>query len=94
MDLQGRLVFAGEVDESTPAVWRALPDGTLDPAFGSGGIAIARGAYGLLPAWWWSLAFDGSKIIVAGETDNGPPFGTASAAWPSPRAWTTMARPI
>jgi uncharacterized delta-60 repeat protein len=71
LDASGRIVFAGEVDESVPAVWRVLPDGTLDPAFGSGGIAIPREAYGGAPAWWEALAFDGSEIVVAGITDKG-----------------------
>jgi uncharacterized delta-60 repeat protein len=71
VDARGRIVFVGEVDESVPAVWRALPDGTLDPAFGSGGIAISREAYGGAPAWWETLAFDGSNIVIAGMTDEG-----------------------
>jgi uncharacterized delta-60 repeat protein len=71
VDASGRIVFAGEVDESVPAVWRELPNGSLDPAFGSGGIAIPREAYGGAQAWWQALAFDGSKIVVAGITDKG-----------------------
>ncbi|HET6170970.1 MAG TPA: hypothetical protein VFD90_00090 [Gaiellales bacterium] len=78
LDARGRIIFAGEVDDDIPAVWRVLPDGTLDPAFGSAGIAIARGAYGPFPAWWWSIAFDGAKIVLGGMTDDEPPLGTGA----------------
>jgi uncharacterized delta-60 repeat protein len=75
-DERGRIVFVGEVDEDIPAVVRVLPDGTLDPSFGSGGIVVARAAYAGLPTAWLSVAFDGPRIVVAGMTDTGPPFGT------------------
>ncbi len=80
MDPQGRLVIAGEVDDDVPALMRLLPDGTLDPAFGSGGILVAKGAYDGAPAWWLSLAFSGSSIVVAGATENAPPYGTGLGA--------------
>ena len=69
VDALGRIVFVG--DENVPAAWRVRPDGTLDPAFGSGGIAIPREAYGGAQAWWQNVAFDGSRIVVAGFTDKG-----------------------
>jgi len=75
LDALGRVVFAGEVDENVPAIWRVLQDGTLDPAFGSGGFAIPREAYGGAPAWWQALALDGPKIVVAGITDKGLAMG-------------------
>jgi uncharacterized delta-60 repeat protein len=76
VDAAGRIVIAGEVDDDVPAVMRLLPDGAPDPAFGSGGIVVARGAYNGAAAWWQSIAFDGSSIVVAGNAVNTPPYGT------------------
>jgi uncharacterized delta-60 repeat protein len=80
LDAQGRMVVAGEVDDDVPAVARLLPDGTLDPAFASGGILVARGEYGGLPGWWRSVAIAGSSIVLAGAVDSGPPFGSGLGA--------------
>ena len=76
VDAQGRMVIAGELDDDVPALMRLLPDGTPDGAFGSGGIFVAKGAYGGAPAWWHSFAFSGSAIVVAGAAENTPPYGT------------------
>ena len=76
VDAAGRIVIAGEVDDDIPAVMRLLPDGSPDPAFGSGGIIVARGAYHGAAAWWQSVALDGSSIVVAGAAVNTPPYGT------------------
>lgn len=81
LDSQGRVVIAGHVDDGIPAVVRVLPDGTLDGAFASGGILVARGAYGGLPAYWSSIALDGTSIVVAGaDWDDPPPYG-AGVGW-------------
>jgi uncharacterized delta-60 repeat protein len=76
VDAQGRIVVAGEVADSVPAVARLLPDGRLDPAFAAGGILVASDRYRRLPGWWRSIAFDGASIVVAGAVDDGPPFGS------------------
>jgi uncharacterized delta-60 repeat protein len=76
LDASGRIVIAGEVDDDIPAVMRLLPDGAPDPGFGSGGVVVARGAYNGAAAWWQSVAFDGSSIVVAGNAVNTPPYGT------------------
>ena len=76
LDASGRIVIAGEVDDDIPAVMRLLPDGAPDPGFGSGGVVVARGAYNGAAAWWQSVAFDGSTIVVAGNAVNTPPYGT------------------
>ena len=76
LDAQGRIVVAGEVADSVPAVARLLPDGRPDPAFAGGGILTAAGQYRALPGWWRALAISGSSIVVAGAVDGGPPFGT------------------
>ena len=80
VDPQGRMVIAGEVDDDVPSLTRLLPDGTPDPAFGSGGMLVAKGAYDGAPAWWLSLAFSGSSIVVAGAAENTPPYGTGLGA--------------
>jgi uncharacterized delta-60 repeat protein len=76
LDSQGRIVVAGEVDDDVPAVARLLPDGTPDAAFASGGLLVAKGAYGGLPGGWYSVALDGASIVLAGAVDSAPPFGT------------------
>ena len=76
VDPHGRFVLVGEVEDDIPAVMRLLPDGTPDPAFGSDGVLVARGAYDGAPAWWQSVAFSGSSIVVAGAAENAPPYGT------------------
>ncbi|HET6172394.1 MAG TPA: hypothetical protein VFD90_07310 [Gaiellales bacterium] len=76
LDAQGRTTVAGEVDDDVPAVARLLADGTLDPSFASGGLLIAKGAYGGLPGGWKSIALYGSDIVLAGAVDGAPPFGT------------------
>lgn len=77
LDGQGRIVIAGEVDDDVPAVARLLAEGTLDPAFASAGLLIAKGAYGGLPGGWKSVAVTGSAIVVAGAVDCAPPYGTS-----------------
>jgi uncharacterized delta-60 repeat protein len=77
LDTQGRVIVAGEVDEDVPAAARLLPDGTLDPAFAGGGWLVAKGAYGALPGGWYSVALNGSRIVLAGAVDGGPPFGNS-----------------
>ena len=77
LDAQGRIVVAGEVDDDVPAVARLLADGTLDPAFASAGLLIAKGAYGGLPGGWKSVVVTGSAIVLAGAVDGAPPFGTS-----------------
>ena len=77
LDAQGRIVVAGEVDDDVPAVARLLADGTLDPAFASAGLLIAKGAYGGLPGGWKSVVVSGSAIVLAGAVDGAPPFGTS-----------------
>ena len=72
VDSQGRMVIAGEVDDDIPAVTRLLPDGTLDPSFAGGGILVARGAYGGAAAWWRSVTFSGTRIVIAGAAVNAP----------------------
>jgi uncharacterized delta-60 repeat protein len=76
LDPAGRIVIAGEVEDDIPAVMRLLPDGSPDPAFGTGGVVVERGAYAGGPAWWESIALDGSQIVVGGDTANTPPYGT------------------
>ena len=80
------MVVAGEVDDDVPALTRLLPDGTLDPAFASGGMLVAKGAYDGAPAWWLSVAVSGSSIVVAGAAENTPPYGTGLGAHRRPRA--------
>ena len=81
LDSQGRVVITGQVDDDIPVVVRVLQDGTLDGAFASGGILVARGAYGGLPAYWSSIALDGTSIVVAGaDWDDPPPYG-AGVGW-------------
>ena len=41
---------------------------------------VAKGAYDGAPAWWLSLAFSGSSIVVAGAAENTPPYGTGLGA--------------
>ena len=77
LDAQGRIVVAGEVDDDVPAAARLLADGTLDPAFASAGLLIAKGAYGGLPGGWKSVVVTGSAIVLAGAVDGAPPFGTS-----------------
>ena len=88
------MVIAGEVDEDVPALMRLLPDGTPDPTFGSAGVVVAKGAYDGAPAWWLSLAFSGSSIVVAGAAENTPPYGTGLGATAVVRGSPTTARPI
>ena len=76
LDPAGRIVIAGEVEDDIPAVMRLLPDGSPDPSFGTGGVVVARGAYGGAPAWWQSIALDGARIVVGGAAANTPPYGT------------------
>jgi uncharacterized delta-60 repeat protein len=76
LDSQGRVLIAGAVDDDIPAATRLLADGTLDPGFASGGILVAKGAYEGLPGGWYSVALSGSRIVLAGAVDGGPPFGT------------------
>jgi uncharacterized delta-60 repeat protein len=77
LDAQGRIVVAGEVDDDVPAAARLRADGTLDPAFASAGLLIAKGAYGGLPGGWKSVVVTGSAIVLAGAVDGAPPFGTS-----------------
>ncbi|HEY3613517.1 MAG TPA: hypothetical protein VGK92_07425 [Gaiellales bacterium] len=76
VDTGGRIVLAGEVDDDVPAVMRLLADGAPDAAFGSGGIVVENGVYNGAPAWWQSIAMDGSSVVVAGAASNSPPFGS------------------
>jgi uncharacterized delta-60 repeat protein len=68
----GRMVLAG-TDGAGGALARYLPDGSLDPSFGRGG--VVRGAWRL--AWFRAVAIgpDGS-IVVGGDRDI---FATALA---------------
>ena len=67
----GRIVVAGDVIDGRSnrylGVLRYLPDGSLDPGFGSGGLTVAdAGSFEDIRAV--ALQRDG-KIVVAGETD-------------------------
>ena len=67
----GRIVVAGDVIDGRSnrylGVLRYLPDGSLDPGFGSGGLTVAdAGSFEDIRAV--ALERDG-KIVVAGETD-------------------------
>jgi uncharacterized delta-60 repeat protein len=77
LDAQGRTVVVGEVDDDVPAAARLLADGTLDPAFASAGLLIAKDAYGGLPGGWKSVVVTGSAIVLAGAVDGAPPLGTS-----------------
>jgi uncharacterized delta-60 repeat protein len=94
LDALGRVVFAGEVDENVPAIWRVLQDGTLDPAFGSGGFAIPREAYGGAPAWWQALAFDARRSSSQASPTRGSRWASTQARRRCSRDWTRTARRI
>jgi uncharacterized delta-60 repeat protein len=69
----GRILVAGAADRSFPysqtefALVRYLPDGRLDPTFGSAGIVVTPGTREEVP-YALALAPDG-KIVVAGFAD-------------------------
>jgi uncharacterized delta-60 repeat protein len=65
-DAEGRVVAAGVVTDSsgTPhvAVWRFRADGTPDPGFGRGGVAISTET-----GWAWGLQLDArGRALIAG----------------------------
>ncbi|MCA8924610.1 MAG: IPT/TIG domain-containing protein [Planctomycetes bacterium] len=79
IDAQGRIVVAGfssvplqagqSLRDRKVTVWRFLPDGTLDPAFGTGGFnVVASGTDDEA----WGVAIDAQgRIVVTGQVGNG-----------------------
>ncbi len=68
LDSAGRIVACGSFGISV-LVFRYLPDGTLDPTFGSTGSVFPE-ADGR-PAAGWAIAMQGEKILVAGTVGVG-----------------------
>lgn len=64
----GRTVLAGQA-ESRPALAALLPDGSLDPGFGDGGIADPDPpGYG---GWFVAVAAAGGELVAAGSVELG-----------------------
>lgn len=73
LQADGRLVLAGECVNGTNADFclvRYLADGTLDPAFGSGGIVLTTMVPGFDSAYSLTPQPDG-KLVVGGRCHNG-----------------------
>lgn len=80
----GRILVAGtsvsgDGVTSDPVVIRYLPDGTLDPTFGSAGIAVVD--FGFRPAWGARILMqhDG-RLVVAGTAQTGADESTKDLA--------------
>lgn len=76
VDGEGRYWIAGGVvsdrGDLDMAVWRLLPDGTLDPHFcGGGPCTFDNAAGGFGDDWGTSLALEGEDVFVAGWSWNG-----------------------
>jgi len=72
----GKIVVAGSAAptaftfDSDFAAARLLPDGTLDPLFGEGGIAVTPTAPGTADDEIFAAAFQGgAKLVASGECD-------------------------
>lgn len=80
IDSNGRYVVAGASFGSTfdMAVWRFLPDGSLDTSFnGVGYFTHDNAAGGIATDYAYAVAIDSSgRIVVVGESERGGPYPT------------------
>jgi uncharacterized delta-60 repeat protein len=81
LDSSGRILITGYTTDSKSedhmTIWRYLPNGTLDPSFGTGGLTVYQGPIGEgSNVLGRTLVLDQSgKILVTGQCQ-GPIYGT------------------
>jgi uncharacterized delta-60 repeat protein len=79
VDAQGRILVGATIDDGPllrirAAVLRLLPDGSLDPAFGSGGVATIQPPAPYVTSRAEAIALDAQgRVVVAGEVDDHVP---------------------
>ena len=79
VDGQGRILVAATIDDGPllrirAAVLRLLPDGSLDPAFGSGGVATIPPPAPYVTSRAEAIALDAEgRVGIAGEVDDDVP---------------------
>jgi uncharacterized delta-60 repeat protein len=79
VDGQGRILVAATIDDGPllrirAAVLRLLPDGSLDPAFGSGGVATIPPPAPYVTSRAEAIALDAEgRVVIAGEVDDDVP---------------------
>ena len=79
LDAQGRILVGATLDDGSllrtrAAVLRLLPDGSLDPSFGSGGVAAIAPPAPYVTSRAEAIALDAQgRIVVAGEVDDDVP---------------------
>jgi len=79
VDAQGRVIVAATLDDGShlrnrAAVWRLLPDGSLDPAFGTAGMATVVPPPAYQSSSAAALAVDAKgRIVVAGAVEDDIP---------------------
>src|SRR5450432_1417274 len=79
VDAQGGILLGATLDDGSllrtrAAVLRLLPDGSLDPAFGSGGVATIAPPPPYATTRAEAIALDAQgRIVVAGEVDDDVP---------------------
>lgn len=75
VDPAGRILVGGTttLNNRDLAIWRYLPDGTLDASFGAGGVVVHHDAAGgNAQDWGWGMVRDGKgKVLITGDSRNG-----------------------